>query len=107
MTFAAFRTFWEMAVNITAFTAMPTSQHGYGMVATEDNSSTALLTDAVINFGVAYATTQESLRASNATISALQGQLHMLCKVIGNQPPPRHDPVPPTPRPGPPLTRPA
>ena len=88
MDFAAFRTFWESAVNIAAFTATPASQHGYGMSATEDDASTTSLTDAVNNFGVAYAATQESLRSNNATISAVQGQLQMLCNTLGKQPPP-------------------
>ena len=88
MDFAAFRTFWELAVNIAVFTATPALQHGYGMSATEEDASTTLLTDAVNNFGAAYAATQESLRSNNATISAVQGQLQMLCNAIGNQPPP-------------------
>jgi len=88
MDFAAFRTFRESAVNIAAFTATPASQHGYGMSAIEDDASTTSLTDAVNNFGVAYAATQESLRSNNATISKMQGQLQMLCNAIGNQPPP-------------------
>ncbi len=79
MSFAAFRTFWETAVNIAAFTATPASQHGYGMAAAKDDASTTSLTDAINNFGVAYAATQESLQSSNATISAMQGQLQMLC----------------------------
>ncbi len=88
MNFAAFRAFWETAVNIAAFTATPASQHGYGMAASEDNASTSLLTNAINNFGVAYAATQESLRSSNTTISAMHGQLQMLCDMIGNHPPP-------------------
>ena len=87
MDFAAFRAFWESAVNIAAFTATPASQHGYGMSATEDDASTTSLADAVNNFGVAYAATQESLRSNSATINAMQAQLQMLCNVIGNQPP--------------------
>jgi hypothetical protein len=87
MTFATFHTFREKAVNIAAFTATPASNHGYGMAATEDDSSMTSLTDVVTNFGTAYAATQESLQANNATITAMQVQLHMLCKVIGNQPP--------------------
>ena len=86
MNFAVFHAFWETAVNIAAFTATPASQHRYSMAATEDDASTTLLTDAVNNFGVAYAATQESLQSSNATISAMQGQLQMLCNMIGNQP---------------------
>ena len=96
MNFAAFRSFWETAVNIATFTAAPASQHGYGMAAAKNDASTALLTDAVNNFGAAYSATQESLRSSNATISAMQRQIQMLCNAIGNQPP-RHDPVPAAP----------
>jgi hypothetical protein len=88
MSFAAFRAFWETAVNIAAFTATPASQHGYGMAAAKDEALTTSLTDAVNNFGVAYAATQESLQSNNATISAMQGQLQMLCNMIGNRPPP-------------------
>ena len=66
MNFAAFHSFWETAVNIAAFTATPASQYGYGMVAAKDNASTALLTNAVNNFGAAYAATKESMRSSNA-----------------------------------------
>ena len=72
MNFAAFRSFWEMTVNIAAFTAIPASQHGYGMAAAKDNASTALLTDAVNNFGTAYAATQESLQSNNASMNVLQ-----------------------------------
>ncbi len=58
--FAAFKSFWENAVQIAAFTAVLASTHGYGMgVANYDD--TASLTDAVSNFGTAYAATQESL----------------------------------------------
>jgi hypothetical protein len=54
-----------------------------------NNDDTATLTDAVSNFGTAYAATQESLRGNTATITAIQGQLQMLCQALGNgQPPP-------------------
>jgi hypothetical protein len=85
--FAAFKSFWENAVQIAAFTSVPTSQHGYGMAATNHNAS-ASLTDAVSNFGMAYAATQEALRSNTANIMAIQGQLQMLCQAIGNGPPP-------------------
>jgi hypothetical protein len=58
--FAAFKSFWENAVQIAVFTAVPASQHGYSMAATDDNT-TASLMDAVSNFGMAYTATQESL----------------------------------------------
>jgi hypothetical protein len=87
MDFAVFRTFLEITINIASFTATPASQHGYGMNAIENDASAASLTNAVSNFGVAYATTQESLRKNNASINAMQGQIQMLCNAIGNQPP--------------------
>ncbi len=49
----------------------------------------ASLTDAVSNFGTAYAATQESLRSNKANITAIQGQLQMLCQALGNGQPPR------------------
>jgi hypothetical protein len=87
--FAAFKNFWENAVQIAAFTAVPASNHGYGMGMANDEDDTASLTDAVSNFGTAYAATQESLRSNTANINAIQGQLQMLCQALGNgQPPP-------------------
>ncbi len=86
--FAGFKSFWENAVQIAVFTSVPESQHSYGMAAT-DNNATASLTDAIFNFGTAYAATQESLRSNMANIMAIQGQLQMLYQAIGNgQPPP-------------------
>jgi hypothetical protein len=87
MGFAAFCSFCETAVNTASFMATPTLQHGHGMNAVEDNPSAASLTDAVSNFGVAYAAMQESLHNNNASISAMQGQIQMLCNALGNQPP--------------------
>jgi hypothetical protein len=54
-----------------------------------NDDDTASLTDAVSNFGTAYAATQESLQSNTANINAIQGQLQMLCQALGNgQPPP-------------------
>jgi hypothetical protein len=52
----------------------------------ENHPSAAYLTNAVSNFGVAYAATQESLRNNNASINAMQGQNQMLCNALGNHP---------------------
>jgi hypothetical protein len=90
----AFRTFWADAVNIASFTSTPASSRCYGMAATKDNSST--LTDAVSNFGAAYAATQESQRTSNKAINAMQGQIQILCQALGSHPPPKHDALSPT-----------
>ena len=37
--FAAFKSFWENAVQIAAFTSVPASRHGYGMAVTDDDTS--------------------------------------------------------------------
>ena len=87
--FAAFKSFWENAVQIAAFTAVPASSHGYGMGLANDDDDTPSLTDAISNFGTAYAATQESLQSNTANINAIQGLLQMLCQALCNgQPPP-------------------
>jgi hypothetical protein len=87
MDLAAFRSFWETTVNIASFTATPASQHSYGMNAIENDPSAAYLTNAVSDFGAAYAAMQGSLCNNNASINAMQGQIQMLCNALGNQPP--------------------
>ncbi len=82
----AFCIFWADAINIASFTTTPASSHGYDIAATKDDSSA--LTDAVSNFGVAYAATQESQRTSNKAINAMQVQIQMLCQALGSHPPP-------------------
>ncbi len=82
--FFSLKTIWENTVQIAAFTAIPASQHGYGMAATNNDALAHLLTDAVSNFGMAYATTQESLTIecrqnlgnSGAASNALPGSQH-------------------------------
>ncbi len=71
--FAAFCSFWETAVNIVSFIATPALQHGYGMNAIEKDPSDASLTNAVLNFGAAYTTMQESLHNNNTSINTMQG----------------------------------
>jgi hypothetical protein len=90
--FVSFKTFWGNAVQIPAFTPFPASQHRYGMAATNDDASAHLHTDAVSTFGMAYATTQESLQSNIANIAAIQGQLQMLCQAAGIGQPPGKQP---------------
>jgi hypothetical protein len=62
------------------------------MAATNNNALAYLLTDAVSNFGTAYAATQETLRSNAANIAAIQGQLQMLCQVVGTSQLPQQQP---------------
>jgi hypothetical protein len=78
MNFATFHSFWENAVNIASFMATSALQHSYGMNTAEDDPTATYLTNAVSNFGAAYATRQETLRNNNASINAMQGQIQML-----------------------------
>jgi hypothetical protein len=87
--FISFKTFCENTVQIAAFTAILASQHGYGMAATNNDASAHLLTDAVSTFGMAYATTQESLQSNATNILAIKGQLQMLCQAVGTGQPPQ------------------
>ncbi len=70
--FVSFKTFWGNAVQIAAFTAVPASQHGYRMAATNDDTSAQSLMDTVSNFGMPYAVTHESLWSNTANILAMQ-----------------------------------
>jgi hypothetical protein len=86
--FVSFKTFWENAVQIAVFTAVPSSQHGYGMAATNNNALAHLLTDAVSNFGRAYT----SLQSNAANILTIKGQLQMPCQAVGTGQPPQQQP---------------
>jgi hypothetical protein len=90
--FVSFKTFRENTVQIAAFTAVPASQHGYGMSATDNDALAHLLTDAVSTFVMAYAATQETLQLNAANIAAIQGQLQMLCQAVGTSQPPQQQP---------------
>jgi hypothetical protein len=85
--FASFHPSWKTAVNIASFMATPALQHSYGMTAVKDNPSAASLTNAITNFGAAYAAMQESLQNNNASINAMKGQIQMLCNALDSQPP--------------------
>jgi hypothetical protein len=88
----SFKTFWENAVQIAAFTTTLASQHGYGMGTTSDDALAHSLTNEVSTFGTAYATTQDSLRSNATNIVAIQGQLQMLCQAVGTSQPPQQQP---------------
>jgi hypothetical protein len=88
--FVSFKTFWENAVQIAAFTAFPASQHEYSMAPTNNNASAHLLTDAVSNFGTAYSATQEPLQFNTTNIAVIRGQLQMLCQAVGTSQPLRN-----------------
>jgi hypothetical protein len=87
--FASFKFFWENTIQIAAFTNIPANQHGYGMAATNNGASAFLLMHVVLNVGTAYAATQESCQSNASNITTIQGQLQMLCQVVGTSKPPQ------------------
>ncbi len=71
-------------------TAALASQHGYGMATVNDDALVALYTETILNFGAAYAATQDTIKSQAASLATMQGQLaniQQFCMVVGQQPP--------------------
>jgi hypothetical protein len=91
-----FKTFLATKITLVVNqTAIPASMHGYGMAAVNDNDSVVSYGESIINFGAAYAATQESVKSQGmTTIASMQGQIQAMqqyCMALGQQPPPpRH-----------------
>jgi hypothetical protein len=71
-------------------TAIPAGLHGYGMAAVNDEDSVVSYSESIANFGTAYATTQELVKAQGMTIVSMQGQLQAMqkyCMALQQQPP--------------------
>jgi hypothetical protein len=87
-----FKGFWSNAITLVNQTSVPASQHGYGMVAMDNNSgSIASYGESLANFGAAYAATQETVKSQANSLSAIQAQLaglQQFCMAIGQQQPP-------------------
>jgi hypothetical protein len=84
-TFNSFKTFWAVKITLVNQTAVPTSQNGYGMAATINNYSVISYGETILNFGAAYATTQESVKLHGMTIPSIQNQLNTMsqyCMVL-------------------------
>ncbi len=61
-TFDSFKTFWAAKITLVNQTAIPTSQYGYKMAATNNDASVVSYGETILNFGAAYAATQESVK---------------------------------------------
>jgi hypothetical protein len=90
--FVSFKTFWENAVKIAAFTTVSESQHRYGMAPTNNDASAQSLMDAALNINTAFTATQESLQSNTTNILVIQGQLQMLCQAFNSVQPPQQQP---------------
>jgi hypothetical protein len=90
-TIDSFNEYWADAIALVNQTAVPASQHGYGMAAMENDAAIASYSKSLANFGAAYAATQESMKTQATTMAAMQGQLtniQQFCMAVGQQPPP-------------------
>jgi hypothetical protein len=91
-TLDSFKGFWSNAITLVNQTSVPASQHGYGMAAMDNNSSSIpLYGKSLANFGDVYAATQETIKSQADSISTIQVQLvglQQFCMAVGQQQPP-------------------
>jgi hypothetical protein len=84
------KTFWATKIILVNQTTIPTSMHGYGMVAVNNGDSVVSYGELLANFGAAYAATQESVKSQGTRIASMQGQMQAMqqyCMALGQQPP--------------------
>jgi hypothetical protein len=87
----SFKEFWSSKIALVNQPAIPASLHGYGMAAVNDNDgSVTSYGGSIVNFGAAYATTQESVKTRGSRIALLQSQVNAMqqyCMALQSQPP--------------------
>jgi hypothetical protein len=85
----SFKEYWAVAIVLVNQTAVPASQHGYGMTAMDDDALVAAYDDLLANFGAGFAARQETMKNQADSLVAMQTQLSniQLCMNVGQQPP--------------------
>ncbi len=88
-TINSFKKYWANAIALVNQTAIPASQHGYGMTAMDDVALVAAYDDSLANFGTTFAAMQETMKNQAESLVAMQTQLSniQLCMNVGQQPP--------------------
>ena len=66
----SFKEYWSAAITLVNQTAIPATNHGYGMTIMNDDTSIASYGESLANFVAAYAATQESMKKQATTIAA-------------------------------------
>jgi hypothetical protein len=74
----SFKTYWAAKITLVNQTAVPTSQYGYGMAATNNDNFVVSYGETILNFGAVYTATQESVKLQGTTIPAMQSQLNAM-----------------------------
>jgi hypothetical protein len=90
-TIDSFKEYRANAIALVNQTAVPASQHGYGMAAMDDNALLASCRKSLANFGAAYAAMQESIKTQATSLVSMQDQLtniQQFCMNVNQQPPP-------------------
>jgi hypothetical protein len=89
-TIDSFKEYWANAIALVNQMAVLASQHGYGLIAVDNNELLALNGDSIANFGAAYATTHETMKSQADSLVAMLGQLANIqnfCMAVSQQPP--------------------
>jgi hypothetical protein len=90
-TLNSFKGFWFNAITLLNQMSVPALQHGYSMVAMDNNGgSIASNSKSLAYFGAAYAATQETVKSQSDSISTIQAQLaglQQFCMAVRQQQP--------------------
>ncbi len=71
----SFKEYWANAIALVNQTAVPALQHGYGMIAMDNDASVAANNNSLANFGAAFAARQETMKSQADSLVAMQNQL--------------------------------
>ena len=97
-TIDSFKEYWANTIALVNQTALPATQHGYGMAAVDDDVTIASYSKLIANFGAAYAATQESIKNQATTMAASYANqlanIQQFCMAVNQQPPPNMQPPP-------------
>ncbi len=85
---SSFKEYWANTIALVNQTAVAALQHGYGMTAMDDDALVAAYDDLLVNFGAAFAATQETMKSQANSLVAMQNQLSniQLCMNVGQHP---------------------
>jgi hypothetical protein len=72
-TIDSFKEYWANEIALVNQTAVPASQHGYGMATMDDDPSLASYSESLANFGAVYTATQESIKTQATSLASMQG----------------------------------
>ncbi len=88
-TINSFKEYWANAIALVNQTAVPASQHGYGMTTVYNYALVMSYGDLPANFGAVYAAMQEIMKNQANSLVMMQTQLaniQQFCMAVGQQP---------------------